>query len=73
MLVTMGVKFFRRYVNQFAKQPRNRTPIYSRPTRFDMICVANDIEHRPHQIEPPVEFGGKDNSPADSCPDKLSG
>ncbi len=32
--------------NQFAGQPRNRNTIYSRPTRFDMICGPNGIEHR---------------------------
>ncbi len=31
---------------QFAEQPRNRNTIYSRPMRFDMICAANQIEHR---------------------------
>ncbi len=31
---------------QFAEQPRNRNTIISRPMRFDMICAANQIEHR---------------------------
>ena len=31
---------------QFAEQPRNRNTICSRPMRFDMICTANEIEHR---------------------------
>ena len=31
---------------QFAEQPRNRNTILSRPSRFDMICEANEIEHR---------------------------
>ena len=31
---------------QFCEQPRNRNTPYSRPMRFDMICAANDIEHR---------------------------
>jgi transposase InsO family protein len=31
---------------QFAEQPRNRNTILSRPSRFDMICEANQIEHR---------------------------
>ena len=31
---------------QFAGQPRNRNTIYSRKSRFDMICDANKIEHR---------------------------
>ena len=31
---------------QFAGQPRNRNTILSRQSRFDMICEANDIEHR---------------------------
>jgi transposase InsO family protein len=31
---------------QFAEQPRNRNTILSRPSRFDMICEANAIEHR---------------------------
>lgn len=31
---------------RFAKPPRNRTTISSRPMRFDMICEAKGIEHR---------------------------
>lgn len=31
---------------QFAEQSRNRNTAYSRQMRFDMICEANDIEHR---------------------------
>ncbi len=31
---------------QFADQPRNRNTAWSRQMRFDMICKANDIEHR---------------------------
>ena len=31
---------------QFAEQRRNRNTIYSRKSRFDMICNANKIEHR---------------------------
>ncbi len=31
---------------QFAEQPRNRDSITFRKMRFDMICEANDIEHR---------------------------
>ncbi len=31
---------------QFAEQPCNRNTAWSRPMRFDMICEANDIEHR---------------------------
>ena len=31
---------------QFAEQRRNRNTIYSRKSRFDMICDANKIEHR---------------------------
>ena len=31
---------------QFAEQPRNRNIAWSRQMRFDMICGANDIEHR---------------------------
>ncbi|RAK09897.1 integrase-like protein [Salipiger aestuarii] len=31
---------------QFAEQPRNRNTPYSQPMRFDMICKANEIEHR---------------------------
>ncbi len=31
---------------QFCEQPRNRNTPYSRPMRFDMICAANEIEHR---------------------------
>jgi hypothetical protein len=31
---------------QFAEQPRNRNTASSRQMRFDMICEANDIEHR---------------------------
>ena len=31
---------------QFAERPRNRNTAFSRQMRFDMICEANDIEHR---------------------------
>ena len=31
---------------QFCEQPRDRNTPYSRPMRFDMICAANEIEHR---------------------------
>ena len=31
---------------QFAEQPRNRNTAWSRQMRFDMICEANEIEHR---------------------------
>jgi transposase InsO family protein len=31
---------------QFAEQLRNRNTAWSRQMRFDMICEANDIEHR---------------------------
>ena len=31
---------------QFADQPRNRSAAFSRQMRVDMICEANDIEHR---------------------------
>ena len=31
---------------QFAEQPRNRNTAHSRPMCFDMICNANEIEHR---------------------------
>ena len=31
---------------QFTEQPRNRNTAWSRQMRFDMICEANDIEHR---------------------------
>jgi hypothetical protein len=31
---------------QFAEKPRNRNTAWSRQMRFDMICEANDIEHR---------------------------
>ena len=31
---------------QFCEQPRNRNTPYSQPMRFDMICAANEIEHR---------------------------
>ena len=31
---------------QCCEQPRNRNTPYSRPMRFDMICAANEIEHR---------------------------
>ena len=34
------------YGIQFAEQPRNRNTAFSRQMRFDMICEANDIEHR---------------------------
>lgn len=31
---------------QFADQARNRNIVYTRQSRFDMICEANNIEHR---------------------------
>ncbi|MET3762297.1 transposase InsO family protein [Sphingomonas sp. UYEF23] len=31
---------------QFAEQPRNRNTAWSRQMRFDMICEANNVEHR---------------------------
>ncbi len=31
---------------QFADQPRNRNTAWSRQMRFNMICEANNIEHR---------------------------
>jgi len=31
---------------QFAEQPRNRNSVTFRKMRFDLICDANDIEHR---------------------------
>ena len=31
---------------QFAEQPRSRNTAWSRQMRFEMICEANDIEHR---------------------------
>ena len=31
---------------EFAEQPRNRNTAWSRQMRFDMICEANDIDHR---------------------------
>ena len=31
---------------QFAEQPSNRNTVISRLSRFDMICNANEIEHR---------------------------
>lgn len=34
------------YGIQFAEQPRNRNTASSRQMRFDMICEANDIQHR---------------------------
>ncbi len=34
------------YGIQFADQPRNRNTAWSRQMRFDMICEANNIEHR---------------------------
>ena len=34
------------YGIQFADQPRNRNTAWSRQMLFDMICEANDIEHR---------------------------
>ncbi|KMK67255.1 integrase family protein [Puniceibacterium sp. IMCC21224] len=42
---------------QFAKQPRNRNIIYSRPMRFDMICEANGNEHRPAKPNHPRTNG----------------
>ena len=40
------------YGIQFADQPRNRNTARSRQMHFDMICEANDIEHR--QAKPTV-------------------
>lgn len=34
------------YGIQFADQLRNRNTTWSRQMRFDMVCEANDIEHR---------------------------
>jgi hypothetical protein len=31
---------------KFAEQSRNRNTAWSRQMRYDMICEANDIEHR---------------------------
>lgn len=31
---------------QFADQPRNCKTAFSRQMRFDMICEADDIDHR---------------------------
>jgi hypothetical protein len=42
---------------QFCQQPRNRNTPYSRPMRFDMICPANEIEHRLTQPNPPWPNG----------------
>lgn len=42
---------------QFAEQPRNRKTIYSRPMRFDTICEANGIEHRPTKPNHPWTNG----------------
>ena len=42
---------------QFADQPRNRNTVYSRPMRFDMICAANEIEHRLTTPNPPWTNG----------------
>jgi hypothetical protein len=39
---------------QFSEQPRNRNTPYSRPMRFDMICAANGIEHRPTRPNHPL-------------------
>jgi hypothetical protein len=40
---------------QFVEQPRNRSPILSRQSRFDMICEANKIEHRLTKAQSPVD------------------
>jgi transposase InsO family protein len=45
------------YGIQFAEQPRNRNTIYSLPIRFDMVCEANDIEHRPTKPNHPRTNG----------------
>jgi transposase InsO family protein len=42
---------------QFAEQPRNWNTIHSRPTRFDMICEANGIEHRLNKPNHPCTNG----------------
>ena len=42
---------------QFCEQPRDRNTPYSRPMRFDMICAANEIEHRLTQPNHPWTNG----------------
>ena len=45
------------YGIQFAGPPRNRSTIYSGPMRFDMICEANGIKHRPTKTNHPLTHG----------------
>lgn len=42
---------------QFAEQPRNRNTAWSRKMRFDMICDANEIEHRLTKLNHPWTNG----------------
>lgn len=42
---------------QFAERPRNRNTVWSRQMRFDMICEASDIEHRPTKPNHPWTNG----------------
>ena len=42
---------------QFCEQPRDRNTPYSRPMWFDMICAANEIEHRLTQPNHPWTNG----------------
>lgn len=46
--------------SKFPEKPRNRNAAWSRQIRFDMICDANDIEHRPQNRTtrgPTAKFG----------------
>ena len=42
---------------KFCEQPRHRNTPYSRSMRFDMICAANEIEHRLTQPNHPWANG----------------
>jgi len=41
-----GVQFAEQPRNRATGQPGNRNTAWSRQMRFEMICEANDIEHR---------------------------
>ena len=58
---------------QFAEQPRNRNTIYSRKSRFDMICDANKIEHRLTKPNHPWTNGQVERIPLTVCRQTVAG
>ena len=44
---------------QFVEQPRDRSTLCSRQSRCDMICEANEIEHRPTKPNHPWSEEGQ--------------